>query len=61
MNHFNEPHRLNRFIELDRLTTNTPGIESTEMRLQRVRRQICAAVDGISTKRNHNVRLNRNH
>lgn len=56
MNHFNEPHRINRFIELDRIAST----ESTEMRFKRVERQIKAAVDGV-TKRNHHVRLNRTH
>lgn len=59
MNQFNEPRRLNRFIELERLTTITPCNESTETRFERVRRQIDAAIRSVTTKRNHHVRFNR--
>ena len=54
MNQPNEPKGLNRFIELDRMTS----IESTEMRVLCLRLKIDAAVRG-ATKRKYHVRFNR--
>lgn len=55
MNRLNEPHGLNSFIRLDRLSST----EVVEMRQKCLRGLIDAAVAGVTTKRKYHVRTNR--
>ena len=52
----NEPHGLNRYIQL---TNNAASTDSTEMKLKCLRVKIDAAIAGIPTERKKHVRFNR--